>query len=227
MATSSRHQHRPAKNLIVPHADAPRHFGNVAAYATLAFGSALALFLYPHSITGVLSANSRNVIKRNAALLPAYSLPARTDRAAGLHGRRGRRQGQAAVRRTVQAVRRQLRRARAVPETLPGVVRRASRSPPSPSARSCPRRSCRSRPPTCSHATSTRNTSPPTPPTGEEAQHGEARLAGGQARRAALHHLPAPQYAIQLQLLGGVWIIQTLPAVVVGLYTRWFHRRRS
>jgi SSS family solute:Na+ symporter len=32
------------------------------------------------------------------------------------------------------------------------------------------------------------------------------------------------QYAINLQLLGGVWIIQTLPAVVVGLYTRWLHR---
>jgi SSS family solute:Na+ symporter len=32
------------------------------------------------------------------------------------------------------------------------------------------------------------------------------------------------KYAIQLQLLGGVWILQTLPAVVVGLYTRWLHR---
>lgn len=27
-------------------------------------------------------------------------------------------------------------------------------------------------------------------------------------------------YAIQLQLLGGIWIIQTLPAIVLGLYTR-------
>jgi SSS family solute:Na+ symporter len=33
------------------------------------------------------------------------------------------------------------------------------------------------------------------------------------------------QYAIQLQLLGGIWIIQTLPAVVVGLYTRWLDAR--
>ena len=31
------------------------------------------------------------------------------------------------------------------------------------------------------------------------------------------------QYAIYLQLLGGVWIIQTLPAVVLGAYTRWFN----
>jgi len=32
------------------------------------------------------------------------------------------------------------------------------------------------------------------------------------------------KYAIQLQLLGGVWILQTFPAVVVGLYTRRLHR---
>jgi SSS family solute:Na+ symporter len=32
------------------------------------------------------------------------------------------------------------------------------------------------------------------------------------------------KYAIELQLLGGVWILQTLPAIVIGLYTRWLHR---
>jgi solute:Na+ symporter, SSS family len=31
-------------------------------------------------------------------------------------------------------------------------------------------------------------------------------------------------YAIQLQLLGGIWIVQTFPAIVAGLYTRWFNR---
>jgi SSS family solute:Na+ symporter len=31
-----------------------------------------------------------------------------------------------------------------------------------------------------------------------------------------------PQYAIYLQLLGGIWIIQTLPSVMLGTYTRWF-----
>src|SRR5262249_45400740 len=44
-----------------------------SAYATLALGSALALFLYPHSVTGVLSSSGRAVIRRNTALLPAYS----------------------------------------------------------------------------------------------------------------------------------------------------------
>jgi solute:Na+ symporter, SSS family len=32
------------------------------------------------------------------------------------------------------------------------------------------------------------------------------------------------KYAIDLQLLGGVWILQTLPSIVIGLYTRWLNR---
>ncbi len=31
------------------------------------------------------------------------------------------------------------------------------------------------------------------------------------------------QFALYLQLLGGVWIIQTLPSVILGLYTRLFN----
>ncbi|MEN3357875.1 MAG: solute:Na+ symporter, family, partial [Mycobacteriales bacterium] len=33
-----------------------------------------------------------------------------------------------------------------------------------------------------------------------------------------------PQFSIDLQLIGGVIILQTLPALVLSLYTRWFHR---
>ncbi|HWU46701.1 MAG TPA: sodium:solute symporter [Humibacter sp.] len=44
------------------------------AYWTLALGSAMALFMYPHSITGVLATKSRNTIRRNAMVLPLYSL---------------------------------------------------------------------------------------------------------------------------------------------------------
>ena len=32
------------------------------------------------------------------------------------------------------------------------------------------------------------------------------------------------QNALNFQLLGGLWILQTLPAIVFGLFTRWFHR---
>ena len=31
-------------------------------------------------------------------------------------------------------------------------------------------------------------------------------------------------FSINLQLLGGIWILQTFPSVVIGRYTRWFHR---
>ncbi len=31
-------------------------------------------------------------------------------------------------------------------------------------------------------------------------------------------------FSINLQLLGGVWILQVAPMLVGGLYTRWFHR---
>ena len=34
--------------------------------------------------------------------------------------------------------------------------------------------------------------------------------------------LPAT-YAIEMQLLGGIWIGQLFPSVVVGVFTRWFH----
>jgi SSS family solute:Na+ symporter len=33
-----------------------------------------------------------------------------------------------------------------------------------------------------------------------------------------------PQFSIDLQLIGGVIILQTLPSVGLGLITRWFHR---
>jgi SSS family solute:Na+ symporter len=61
----------PAKLLLaVPAANTTGAYG---VYATLALGSALALFLYPHSITGILAASSGHAIRRNAALLPGYS----------------------------------------------------------------------------------------------------------------------------------------------------------
>ena len=60
----------PKLLLAVPGAHTTGAYG---AYATLALGSALALFLYPHSLTAILSANSSRAIRRNAALLPGYS----------------------------------------------------------------------------------------------------------------------------------------------------------
>jgi len=43
-------------------------------YATLALGSAMAAFMYPHTLTGVFAAKSANTIRKNAVLLPIYTL---------------------------------------------------------------------------------------------------------------------------------------------------------
>jgi SSS family solute:Na+ symporter len=43
-------------------------------FATLAFGSALAAFMYPHTTTGVLSSASGNVVRHNAIFLPLYTI---------------------------------------------------------------------------------------------------------------------------------------------------------
>ncbi|PTB18268.1 sodium:solute symporter [Trinickia symbiotica] len=50
---------------------APTQF---TAYASLALGSALAAFMYPHTMTGVLSSASANTVRKNAIFLPAYTL---------------------------------------------------------------------------------------------------------------------------------------------------------
>ena len=56
----------PAAGLIL----AP---GQITNYITLAIGSAMALFMYPHALTGTLAANSGDAIRRNTMALPAYS----------------------------------------------------------------------------------------------------------------------------------------------------------
>ena len=190
------------------------------AYATLALGSALALFVYPHATTGVFAAKRRDVIRRNAAMLPAYSL------VLGLIALFG------YMARAVPAVNAASRRAAATPSCpcrccsrtcsragSPGSATRRSSS-----ARSCPRPSCRSPQRTCSPATFTRSSSGPTPPRAEETR--VARLASLVMKVGALGFALElnKTFSINLQLLGGIWILQTFPAIVVGLYTRWFHR---
>jgi SSS family solute:Na+ symporter len=43
-------------------------------YASLALGSALAAFMYPHTLTGIFASRSGDTIRKNAILLPAYTL---------------------------------------------------------------------------------------------------------------------------------------------------------
>jgi SSS family solute:Na+ symporter len=43
-------------------------------YATLALGSAMAAFMYPHTLTGIFAAKSADTIRKNAVFLPAYTV---------------------------------------------------------------------------------------------------------------------------------------------------------
>ncbi len=57
----------PTSKLVLPH--------NLSAdYVTLAIGSGLALFLYPHTLTGALASKSRFVVQRNSIFLPVYTI---------------------------------------------------------------------------------------------------------------------------------------------------------
>ena len=57
----------PADKFVLP----PSQYLN---YVTLVIGSALALWLYPHALTGTFSASGQNVIRRNAVFLPIYTV---------------------------------------------------------------------------------------------------------------------------------------------------------
>jgi SSS family solute:Na+ symporter len=212
----------PAKLLLAsPQGNTP---GNYSAYATLAFGSALALFLYPHSVTGVLSASNRRAISRNAAFLPAYSfllaliallgfmaIAAGVDKVpeyAPLFKQHG---ANFAVPALILAMFPSwfvgvAFAAIAIGALVPAAIMSIAAS--NLWTRNIYREFIR---PDCTAL--------------QESQM--AKIVSLIIKFGALVFilgLPL-QYAIQLQLLGGVWIIQTLPAVIGGLYTRWFHDR--
>lgn len=189
-------------------------------YATLALGSALALFLYPHSITGVLASRDRNVIKRNMAALPAYSL------ILGLLALLGYMAIKAGITPVTNAAGKPdnntvvpLLFHEMFPSWFAGVAFAAiGIGALVPAA-------------IMSIAAAnlwTRNiykeylNKDATPK--QEAR--SSKLASLVVKVGALLAILAldPQFSIDLQLIGGIIILQTLPAVALGLYTRWFHR---
>jgi SSS family solute:Na+ symporter len=46
----------------------------ILPFATLAIGSALAAFMYPHTLTGIFAAKNADTIRKNAIFLPAYTV---------------------------------------------------------------------------------------------------------------------------------------------------------
>ncbi|HTJ27545.1 MAG TPA: sodium:solute symporter, partial [Candidatus Limnocylindria bacterium] len=184
------------------------------AYATLAVGSALALFLYPHSVTGVLASRNPDVLRRNAALLPAYSL------ILGLLALLGFMALAAGISAKTTSLAVPLLLKAMFPSWFVGFAFAAiGIGALVPAA-------------IMSIAAAnlfTRNIWVRYVRPGATAKH-ESSVAKTVSLLVKLGALAFVvfiplQFAINLQLLGGVWILQTLPTVVVGLYSTWFHPR--
>jgi SSS family solute:Na+ symporter len=184
-------------------------------YATLALGSALALFLYPHSITGVLAASNRDVLKRNMSALPVYSLALGFIALLGFMAIAAGTKPIGTDGNTIVPVLFQ----QMFPSWFAGIAFAAiGIGALVPAA-------------IMSIAAAnlfTRNIykeylkKDATP-------HQEARVAKIASLVVKLGAVLAilglnPQFSIDLQLIGGVIILQTLPAVALGLYSRWLHR---
>ncbi|WP_158794595.1 monocarboxylate uptake permease MctP [Granulicella sp. L60] len=204
-----------ANSLLAKHTPAAMIYlkpGQFLGYSTLAIGSAVALMLYPHTATAVLSAKSANVVRRNAAMLPAYSfllglvaLLGYLALAAGVVTK----DNNSAV---------PLLFLKMFPEWFAGFCLAAiAIGALVPAA-------------IMSIAASnlfTRNlygelVRKKMTPADEAAMAKVVSLVVKFGALLFVLKLPAP-YAIEMQLLGGIWMAQLFPSVVVGVFTRWFH----
>ncbi|GIE30043.1 solute:Na+ symporter, SSS family protein [Actinoplanes italicus] len=194
---------------------------NQVQYFTLALGSALALFLYPHSITGVLASKNRDVIKRNMSALPAYSLLLGLIAllgymaiAAGVKPLPGTNPGTVDSNTVVPVLFDQQ-----FPAWFTGVAFAAigigalvpaaimSIAAANLFTRNIYKEYLRK---DATHA--------------QEANVAKITSLVVKIGAVACIVFLDPQFSIDLQLIGGVIILQTAPAVVIGLYTRWLHR---
>jgi SSS family solute:Na+ symporter len=189
--------------------------GQQLPFLTLALGSSFALFLYPHSATAVLASKNRDVIKRNMAMLPAYSF------LLGLIALLG-----------FMAIAAHVTPTDKDPNTIvPGLFDKMFPSwfagvafatvgigalvPAAIMSIAAANLFTRNIfveyiAPDATHATQAR----------------VSKLASLFVKFGALLCIVLinPQFSIDLQLIGGVIILQTFPVVGLGLFTRWFHR---
>ncbi|WP_236790425.1 monocarboxylate uptake permease MctP [Amycolatopsis sp. GM8] len=194
---------------------------NQLQYVTLALGSALALFLYPHSLTGVLASRGRSVIKRNMMALPAYSF------LLGLLALLGYVAIAAGVKPITNAATGNPDSNTVVPVLFDiqfpswfagiafaaiGIGALVPAAIMSIAAANLWTRNI--------YKEYLRRGATPK----QEAT--QAKIASLVVKFGAVAFILFidPQFSIDLQLIGGVLILQTLPAVAISLYTRWLHR---
>jgi solute:Na+ symporter, SSS family len=185
--------------------------GQIGPYITLAIGSAMALFMYPHALTATLAASSGRAIRQNTMMLPAYSLVlgliallGAMALAAGIKVKNP----QDAVPQLVLW---------AFPDWFAGfcfaAIALGALVPAAVMSIGAAN-------------TFTRNIWKPFvhPEMTAREESVLAKLVSLIVKIGALlviFFMPT-QFALDLQLLGGVWMVQIFPAIILGLYTRWF-----
>jgi SSS family solute:Na+ symporter len=189
-------------------------------YSTLALGSALALFLYPHAVTGVLASRSRKTVKKNMSLLPAYSLMLGFIALLGYM----------AIAAHVKPVG---GTAKAPDTTTIVPVLFNDQFPQWFAGIAFGAIVIGALVPAAIMGISAANTfardiyRPYFRRTASDREQGlVSQIVSVVLKLGAVAVIVSlkPSFAIELQLIGGVIVIQILPAVVLGLYTRWYHR---
>lgn len=180
-------------------------------FATLALGSALAAFMYPHTLTGIFAAKSADTIRKNAIFLPAYTVLLGLIALLGFMGHAA----GIAVKSNNDVVPALFNAlfpswftgfafaAIAIGALVPAAVMSIGAS-----------------------NLFTRNFWKPyiNPAIDDAGEQKVAKIVSLVVKVGALVFilfLPT-KFALDLQLLGGAWILQTFPAVVFGLFLNWF-----
>jgi SSS family solute:Na+ symporter len=201
----------PAKRNLRP--------SDFAGYSTLALGSGLALFLYPHTITGSLSSSSDGVIERNCVFLPLYTIML------GLLAILGYMAIAAGVHPTA---------AYGDNSVIPALFQKMF--PPAFAGFALAAISIGALVPASIMAIAAGNlfsrniyrelvTHPPSP--AKETRI--SKLASLTVKIGAVAFILAvpSTYVVNFQLAGGVWILQTLPAAFLALFCPWLDRRAT
>ena len=201
-ATALAAKHPPGAILLAP--------SQYLAYATWALGSSLSLFIYPHTITSVLAAKNRAAIRRNAALLPVYSLLLGFLALLGfcaLAAGYTTRDNSSVV---------PMLMTQFFPDWFAGVAKAAIViGALVPAA-------------IMSIGAANLVASNISATFSAERRRGDARATKQLTVAFCIVALVLvwflkPQYAIFFQLVGGGWMMQIIPAFVLGMFTRWFH----
>ena len=183
-------------------------------FATLAIGSAMAAFMYPHTLTGIFAAKSADTIRKNAVFLPAYTILLGLIALLGFMAYAAK----LVVKSNNDVVPALFNAlfpswftgfafaAIAIGALVPAAVMSIGAA-----------------------NLFTRNfwkpyVNPAVTPAGEAKVAKMVSLVVKVGALVFILFLPT-QFALDLQLLGGVWILQTFPSVVFGLFFSWFGAR--